>query len=208
MPKTASCADKKTKTIASLTKARPPQTQRKTLPAHQLAGNASDFQRRQPKKPHSFIQAARCNTTIKLTRRRKPEVKRGTSETQGCRRSGAAPCCAAVDALELPPAAPPKYFEKSQSLSAAETQNLRESRNISTTENQNPHQSRKAAPATNPNAAKPRQSRRRDNFQASRNPPTPAFQNAAHAWKQARRPNDQAHPPPKAQRPRNEGAKL
>ncbi len=40
--------------------------------------------------------AARSDRTTKLTRRRKPEVKRGTSETQGCRRSGAAPCSVAV----------------------------------------------------------------------------------------------------------------
>ena len=40
-------------------------------------------------------------TTTKLTRRRKPEVKRGTSETKGCRRSGAAPCCLAVIKLRV-----------------------------------------------------------------------------------------------------------
>ena len=45
-----------------------------------------------------FCQAARCAATTKLTRRRKPE--RGTSA--GCRRSGAAPCCAAVMTLRPP----------------------------------------------------------------------------------------------------------
>jgi len=46
-------------------------------------------------------ESKRDGTTTKITRRRKPEVKRGTSETQGCRRSGAAPCCAAVGNFPL-----------------------------------------------------------------------------------------------------------
>ena len=39
-------------------------------------------------------------TTTKLTRRRKPERSRGTRRSVGCRRSGAAPCSAAVGQSE------------------------------------------------------------------------------------------------------------
>ncbi len=74
-----------------------------------------------------------------------PAAGSGVRNERSCRRSGAAPCCAAVGTPEPPPAAPPKYFEPSRNVSAVEAQTLHQSRNAAPLRNQNPQTSRRAA---------------------------------------------------------------
>ena len=69
--------------------------------------------------------------------------------------------------LQPPPAAPPKYFETSRNVSAAETQKLQAGREAAPHENQKLHQSRSVAPTETQNAARELEAFNRRNPDAS-----------------------------------------
>ena len=159
-------------------------------------------------------QTARSRPKTKLTPRRKPEVERGTSETQGCRRSGAAPCCAAVGTFCPPLAAHTKYFEPRRNISAAETYQPpkpRSRRRLEAPRHQKPKTHKRAETLRDTKTKTPRQSRQAATTEA---PMRVLASHAAkyqrpeychhQATKQARQHTDHAHPPLKWSEERTE----